>query len=506
MTDTTTEPVVLVDEHGNVLGHTEPRYETRPLRELTEETSLGFDACRFADDVLGVKLRPWQRRFLVHAFELDENGTLRFRHVILLVGRQNGKTLVMIVAALYRLYLDDAKVVLGTAQNLGTAEETWDEALSMIKRVPRLARELKGKPLQSTGKKRFRLKSGHTYLVRAANKDAGRSLTCDFAMIDEAREQENDQAWDAIEPTTAARENGQTWLVSNAGHARSVLLKRLRKQAIDAIDDPETMIGIFEWSLPEDLDPHDERNWGWANPSLGYGRTIRALRASHKSSTDAGWRTEYMCQWVTSVTSGPWDEGVWGALQDRESRIAEDSPLWLVVDTGIDRRTTYIAAVGYSTLPDVGGKRRVHVEIIAKRPGNAWAPGWIDKRWDALGAAGIVVQGRGAPATDLIEPLEELGLPVTPAVGSHVTGSAIKFYDAVRDGEVVHGGQPPLDMAATTAQIRYAGDGIFMWDRRRSPVDCAPLVAVSLGWYFLTQTIENERSVYDRRETGMVVI
>lgn len=490
-----------------VVGRTEPRYETVPLRELTRETSLGFDACEFAEKVLGVHLRPWQRRFLIGAFELDLDGHLRFRHVILLVGRQNGKTLVMVVAALFRLFLHDAAVILGTAQNLSTAEETWDEALAMVKSVPRLAGRLKGRPSMQTGKRVFKLDDGHRYLVRAANKDAGRSLTTDFAMIDEAREQEDELAWNAIEPTTAARENGQTWLVSNAGHVRSVLLKRLREQAIADLDDPETMLGLWEWSLPEDLDPHDEANWGWANPSLGHGRTIRALRASHKSSDDAGWRTEYMCQWVTSVSSGPWGKGHWDALRDRDSRIAEDSPLWLVVDTGIDRKTTYVAAVGYSTLPPgEDGRRRVHVEIIAKRPGNAWAPLWISRRWEALGAAGIVVQGRGAPATDLIEPLEALGLPVTPAIGSHVTGSAVKFFDAVRDGEVVHGGQPPLDMAATTAQIRYAGDGIFMWDRRRSPVDAAPLVAVSLGWYFLTQTIEDERSVYDERSTGMVVI
>lgn len=89
-----------------------------------------------------------------------------------------------------------------------------------------------------------------------------------------------------------------------------------------------------------------------------------------------------------------------------------------------------------------------------------------------------------------------------------MTGSAVKFYDAVRDGLVVHGGQPPLDMAATTAELRYSGDGIFMFDRRRSPMDVAPLVAVSFAWYFLVEAPQEEekRSVYDERDEGAVII
>lgn len=491
-----------------VMGHVEPRICTAPLQELTAETTLGYDAADFAEVVLGVKLRPWQVNFLCRAFELHPDGCLRFRHVLLLVGRQNGKTLVMVVAALFRLFLHDAAVVLGTAQNLSTAEDTWGEALEMVKKVPALSSRLVGRPSQQTGKKAFTVTGGRTYLVRAANKEAGRSLTTDFAMIDEAREQEDELAWDAIEPTTAARDNGQTWLVSNAGHARSVLLRRLREQAIESVNDPETMIGIFEWSLPDELDADLEENWGWANPSLGYGRTIRSLRAAHKSSTVGGWLTEYMCRWVTSVSEGPWGKGRWDLLRNRGSRIAEDSPLWLAVDTGIDRKTTYIVAAGYSTEQSESGEPLVHVEVIAKRPGNAWAPLWISKRWDALGAAGVVVQGRGAPATDLIEALEDQGIAVTKSVGSDVTGSAVKFYDAVRDGLVVHGGQPPLDMAATTAELRYSGDGIFMFDRRRSPMDVAPLIAVSFAWYFLTQAPHEpeRRSVYDDRDEGMVVI
>ena len=43
-----------------ILGHTEPRIFTPPLRELTPETSLGFTVIKFSQTVLGIDPYPWQ--------------------------------------------------------------------------------------------------------------------------------------------------------------------------------------------------------------------------------------------------------------------------------------------------------------------------------------------------------------------------------------------------------------------------------------------------------------
>ena len=75
-----------------LIGKEEPRLWTRPLRELTPETSLGFEVVEFATDVLGVDLYPWQRWLLVHGLELESGSQLRFRKVFVMVGRQNGKS------------------------------------------------------------------------------------------------------------------------------------------------------------------------------------------------------------------------------------------------------------------------------------------------------------------------------------------------------------------------------------------------------------------------------
>lgn len=87
-----------------LLGSTTPRLWTPPLVTgppgpcgcgcaLTPSTSAGFSAVEFGEDVIGMRLIPWQRWLLVHAHELRWDGRFRFRTVLVLVARQNGKAL-----------------------------------------------------------------------------------------------------------------------------------------------------------------------------------------------------------------------------------------------------------------------------------------------------------------------------------------------------------------------------------------------------------------------------
>lgn len=75
-----------------LVGKTAPRLWTPPQRKLTRATSHGYAVCDFAD-VIGEPFLPWQRWLAIHAMETDANGFYRFRVVLVLVGRQNGKAL-----------------------------------------------------------------------------------------------------------------------------------------------------------------------------------------------------------------------------------------------------------------------------------------------------------------------------------------------------------------------------------------------------------------------------
>ncbi|CAB0889796.1 hypothetical protein FRC0429_00282 [Corynebacterium diphtheriae] len=83
-------------------GKTEPRFFPPPLRELTSETSAGFEVIEFAK-LLGIELYPFQKWALIHGLELLEDGSFRWRVVVIEVARQNGKTMLMVSRPLENL-------------------------------------------------------------------------------------------------------------------------------------------------------------------------------------------------------------------------------------------------------------------------------------------------------------------------------------------------------------------------------------------------------------------
>ena len=103
-------------------GVTEARIFTQPLRELTPETSLGFATIEYAKTVLGKTLYPWQEWALIHSLEivgsLNGDWKFRFREVLFLISRQNGKTVLSEVIASFFLNVLDAPSIFGTSLSL----------------------------------------------------------------------------------------------------------------------------------------------------------------------------------------------------------------------------------------------------------------------------------------------------------------------------------------------------------------------------------------------------
>lgn len=73
-----------------LIGKVEPRHWTRPLRPLTRLTTRGYEVIDFAE-AIGMPLQEWQKFAVIHALELLPGGDYRFRTVLIIVARQNGK-------------------------------------------------------------------------------------------------------------------------------------------------------------------------------------------------------------------------------------------------------------------------------------------------------------------------------------------------------------------------------------------------------------------------------
>lgn len=511
-------------------GKTEPRIWTKPLRELTPETTLGFEVIEFALQILGVKLYPWQEWLLKHALELMPDGSYRFRRVIVLVARQQGKTTLASVLAAWWLFVDSLRhpdrvppvkfKVVGVAQNLDIAREPWAAVKLWCDPEPETQEEADlaipalqagtAKVSDTNGKEGIFAGSRAHYEIRAATNARGKPAA--RVIMDELREQKTWAAWNAVSQTTKAFWSGQLWGISNAGDILAVVLKKQRDAGLESIEEwnryveaglqsaeeyanaHDVSIGLFEWSAPDDCALDDVEGILQANPSIGHGSmTVQQVLAEARGMTEAGYRTEVLCQWVTSridphIPSQLWNDradapqiDARGEVVSIGSQIAPDSHMALGIDTSGDRGMTYIGVAGYRS------DGRAHVEIIAKRAGMLWAPEVVIAIAKSQGITHVALQSRGAPAADFARPLEAAGLTIVHVVGTDLLASAGRLKDRIRDDLLRHRAQPILDMAIGGGIAKQL-NGMPVWDRAASIVDVAPAIAVTNALYGLETT------------------
>ena len=515
----------------SIKGSTEPRLYTPPLRELTPDTSIGFEVIEFAAEVLRIELMPWQRWLLIHALEVidEEDGwRLRFRNVQIIVARQNGKTTLGSVVALFFLYQLEVGLVLGTAQDVSNAEDTWQMCVEIAQTNTDLAEAIKH-VWYTNGSKRLQLQGGRDYRVRASNRKAGRGKSADIVLMDELREHQTWDAWAALSKTGIARKNSLLLCMSNAGDGTSVVLRHFRLKAHSRLGDPDGIVaalgdsetpadetadssalGLFEWSADPNSDPGDIEQWAQANPALGYTIELAALQDAYANDPIDVFKTECLCQWITSTVTPPFPIDSWDSGKDEKSKIDKKSPLWWGVDISADRTRASIA---------VCGKRKDgdwHVELVEYRSGTGWLIKWLQNTAPNYKGMKIALQSRGAPIasmTDIIAAID--GVEVIECAGKDVAGWCGRLWDAVAssaDDEidavpVHHISQPALDLAANIAATRPLGDGAWTWDRNKSLEDISPLVAVTMAFGAATEA-EPAKKVYESayNERGVRVI
>ena len=519
-------------------GSEKPRIYTPELRELTPETSLGFAVIDFAQDVLEIDLLPWQKWLYIHSLEIegnfDDGWNFRYRTVLVLVARQQGKTMMSEVLALFFLYALGVNLIIGTSTNLDAAEEVWDGVVDVAQNNDDLADEIEDIKM-SSGRKTITLSGRRRYRVTAANRRGARGKSCDLVLLDELREHQDFSAWSAVTKTTMARPNALVWCMSNAGDGTSVVLRNLRMKAHKKIGDPDGInraigsaqimtddledlddetLGLFEWSAHPNAIVTDRDEWALANPSLGYGFvTERSLASACATDPPNEFKTECLCQWVTTAINPPFPIGAWDAGKDPQSRIADDSPLWWGVDVSADRTHSSIG---------VCGKRAdgsFHVELVEYRSGTGWLVKWFTNTAPNYPSGiKLALQSKGAPVASMADVLGAIdGIEIIECSGRDVAGWCGRMYDAVASCSddtdidavpVYHIPQPALDLSANIASTRPMGDGAWTWDRNKSMEDISPLVAVTMAHGAATQVDTKQPKVYESiyNQRGVLIV
>lgn len=498
-------------------GRTEPRFWTKPLRPLTPETSLGFEVIDFAREILGIALMPWQQWLCIHGLELLANGEYRFRRIIVGCARQQGKTTLASVLAAWWLYVESARrpdrvppmkfKVVGVAQNLDIAREPWSAVKLWCDPKPETAEDAElaiealqdatAKVTDTNGKESIVARSRAHYEIRAAKNARGKPAA--RVLMDEMREQKDWAAWNAVSQTTKSFWNGQLWGFSNAGDPTAVVLIQQREAGLADIADWEAYVeaglvsaedyanthdvslGLFEWSAPDGCAKDDIDGILQANPSIGYGvMTVASALADIRGMTDAGYRTEVLCQWVTSREAPFIDPSDWRDCADPDSEIAAGARSVLGIAVSGNRSMSFIGVAGGRA------DGLAHLELIAQRAGDRWVEAHMIRVREVTGINEVAIQASGCPAADLIEPLRALGFVVHEIRQTNLLNSAGRLRERVMDERLRHRGQPALNISAENGTTKDISN-MPVWDLFKSPVDVAPINAVTNALYALEQ-------------------
>jgi hypothetical protein len=501
-----------------ILGRTEPRLWTPPLRELTPDTSYGFELITFARDVLDTPFDPWQEWLSIHAGELLPDGRPRFRTVLVLVSRQNGKSIWGWSLIKYWLFVDRAKLVLGTSTDRSYAKKAWSKICEEVKANPYLQRRLGPDAQRLTiGEEALTTLDKAEYYFAANNGRAARSTTLHRWLCDELREHRTRDAWNSASNAMAAVPDAQIVCISNQGDATSVLIDSLRDPAMAYIETGEgdSRIGLFEWSSPPGSEPTDVGALAMANPNFGRRLDRDALIAAGQRAAEAGgeeltgYQTEAMCMRVAALNPAI-NPVRWDALavpDDEAVDLAQHrNRLTLCLDVSLDG--THATLVGAALLPDLDDDgevtgARVHLEVIESWSGagclkalRADLPTIVRRvkprvlGWFPAGPAAGVAAALAARKGPQAERWPPRGVVLEPLT-AETTAVCMGLAEQVNAGEIVHPEDELLQAHLKSAQKLKRGDAWVFGRQGAGPIDASYAAA---GAVHLARTLPPPKS------------
>lgn len=422
--------------------------------------------------LLGWRMHPWQQHVGDVALEIHPSGAPFYRTVGVSVARQNGKTLLLLIRIVMEL-LGRNRTVAYTAQDRITARRKWEEMCRALVAVPSFARRVVHFHTNN-GQEELLLDTGSRFIIVTPNDKAGRALSIDLAIVDEAFAHRSMDVVGAIGGAMAARTHAQLWIVSNAGNSTSGMFRHYTETGRAQIGNPASPMAWFEWAARDDVDVLDRTGWFDANPSLDLPHGVVSTHLAEQALTiDADrFAREYLNLWVDIDVLLGIDADTWEACRNDE--LVPGERIVLSVDMTPERDRAALVAVGLigDRTPIEVIEHTSDVERLASRTVE------IAKRHRAP-----ICLDRGSPACSFVPLFERANIDVRLISGPDFARACGDFHDAARLRRLAHRADYRLTDAVLGATKRTMGDA-WVWKRRTS-TDITPLVAATLARWSL---------------------
>jgi hypothetical protein len=283
---------------------------------------------------MGYEMRPWQRAVLLRAFEVDCNGRLVWRVIIVSVGRQSGKTYLirMLTNLRQRLFAHHEP------QEILHIGRVRDAARAVIVNE-RFARWAKGRGIvvrSSNGQEQWRWPDDSTWDLSSLDGAYGRSAG--LVLLDETWDITRQQYYEGIQPTMAAREQAQVWFFS-AAHREATELTPLMIERARAGRDG---YALFDWGASDGDDLTDPEVWQRMGPHWDENRRAAVADAVEEDSFAEQWANVWPDVLGRAIAKSPFPN--WGSLPAVPSNEPPPGAL-VALDEHYDASRVMVAAL-----------------------------------------------------------------------------------------------------------------------------------------------------------------
>lgn len=492
------------DTRTSAVGDWMPSKYTKPLRE--DFTTQGDKLLSFAErhwsiaDADVFELDEWQRwlvRAILETYPDDWHvphlrGQLRYRQVVISMGRQNGKSLIGALFAIYFLALHvRGPRVIGLASIDAQAKIVYDRVKYGIDSSKALSRELKTTATRGISR---RDGSGE-YRTLPAKEESAQGHPASGVLYDELH-LGLAALWDAMILAQRARRNSLMIGITTAGDDGSELLLRLYAEGDAAIAGEDERFGFFLWEAPSD--ELTEEGVIAANPAIACGRVPLdvAMADARKmyATTERGPDGLTGRQRAIRYTLNRFVKGAAAAWASVEAWDALDRQPELVGEVvyGIARTPSWEwASVTASTKLD--GK--LHTELVA----SIEAPSSEQLRavCDALAERGPAVFAmEAAQLGNLATELREAGYEVWKLGASEMPAAAQNVHGAIARGAVVHAGDELVRLHFTRGRRRDQEAGGWRLSQTLSTGETDALRATVIGLHVADVKPDREVPIY----------
>jgi phage terminase large subunit-like protein len=417
-----------------------------------------------------IRLRPWQRMLLGHAFARRADGRLRHKVILILMPRKNGKSAIGSGLGVDGLLFggrgaevyscagdrDQARIIFGEGKNMISADPDLRSVLQPM-------RDVIAGPHNSI----WRVLSAEAYSKEGLNPTR--------VLFDEAHVQPNRELFDVMDLAMGARVDAQMIVLSTVGvkvatNGEESLLYQLyqygRRVAAGEIDDPTFFMAY--WGAPEGADHRDPKVWDGANP--GYGDLIdpEDFAAKVNTTPENEYRIKRLNQWV-ETTSAFLPTGAWEALADRNRSIPDHAQVVLTFDGsygGSDRAdSTGIVVTTIGDDPFLDVVDCWEAPTLSGRQDMDWhVP--IEDVEDAIRAACRRWKVREVDCDPFrwarsMQILERERIPIVefPQSDARMIPATEQFFEAVTNGRLRHSGDPRLGRHMGSARTKITSRG-----------------------------------------------